>query len=235
MIDPIDTIKQYSCDALRFSLIDTCTAGQDNALSIDKIESIRNFVNKLWNIGKYINNQLLLMNNNEIKQININLINNKYQFIQFNSEKSTLQSEKLTFESEKSTFESEKLTFGSEKLIKLNNLSNQYIISKLHENIHKITQLIEDYSYSEASHLLYELIWNDFADWFIEISKIHIIKENNNTNNSKTDKQSDISTDNDSHNDCAMNQLELESYETKEILIYVWINILKLLHPFMVR
>jgi valyl-tRNA synthetase len=56
VIDPLDTISKYGCDSLRFSLVTGSTPGQDVPLSMEKIESNRNFANKLWNVGKYIQN-----------------------------------------------------------------------------------------------------------------------------------------------------------------------------------
>lgn len=58
VIDPIDTIDEHGCDALRFALLSGSSPGQDIPLSMDKIESSRNFVNKLWNVGKFVQNSL---------------------------------------------------------------------------------------------------------------------------------------------------------------------------------
>eukprot|EP00607_Mallomonas_marina_P011054 CAMPEP_0182423794 /NCGR_PEP_ID=MMETSP1167-20130531/9869_1 /TAXON_ID=2988 /ORGANISM="Mallomonas Sp, Strain CCMP3275" /LENGTH=935 /DNA_ID=CAMNT_0024603069 /DNA_START=286 /DNA_END=3093 /DNA_ORIENTATION=+ len=54
VIDPLDTIKSYGCDALRFTLVTGGTPGQDIPLSTEKVEASRNFVNKIWNMGKFI-------------------------------------------------------------------------------------------------------------------------------------------------------------------------------------
>jgi valyl-tRNA synthetase len=45
---------RYGCDALRYSLVTGCTPGQDIPLSMERVESNRNFANKLWNAGKYV-------------------------------------------------------------------------------------------------------------------------------------------------------------------------------------
>ena len=47
-------IDQYGADALRFSLVFGTAAGNDQSLSEDKIRGMRNFANKLWNIGRFI-------------------------------------------------------------------------------------------------------------------------------------------------------------------------------------
>ncbi len=54
VMDPLDTIAEYGTDALRYSLVTGSTPGQDIPLSVEKIESNRNFANKLWNACRYI-------------------------------------------------------------------------------------------------------------------------------------------------------------------------------------
>ncbi|MFH1045344.1 MAG: valine--tRNA ligase, partial [Candidatus Omnitrophota bacterium] len=54
VIDPLEIIDQYGCDALRFSIISLVATGQDVYLSKDKFESGRNFANKIWNAARYI-------------------------------------------------------------------------------------------------------------------------------------------------------------------------------------
>lgn len=54
IIDPLDVIAQYGADAMRLSLVIGSTPGNDTRLSNEKIVSYRNFVNKLWNMGRYV-------------------------------------------------------------------------------------------------------------------------------------------------------------------------------------
>lgn len=60
--DPLDVIKEYSADALRFTIIYLAPLGQDVLFSTDKCELGRNFANKIWNAGRF-----LLMNQESIK------------------------------------------------------------------------------------------------------------------------------------------------------------------------
>ncbi len=52
-IDPLEMIDKFGCDAMRMSLIMDATPGQDTRLYEEKIETFRNFANKLWNISRY--------------------------------------------------------------------------------------------------------------------------------------------------------------------------------------
>ena len=53
-IDPLGMISRFGTDAVRLSLLIGSTSGNDIRLSEEKIEGQRNFVNKLWNISRYI-------------------------------------------------------------------------------------------------------------------------------------------------------------------------------------
>ncbi|XXG42544.1 hypothetical protein AAC387_Pa01g2799 [Persea americana] len=53
VIDPLDTIKEFGADALRFTLA-LGTAGQDLNLSTERLTSNKAFTNKLWNAGKFV-------------------------------------------------------------------------------------------------------------------------------------------------------------------------------------
>jgi len=53
-VDPLDAISEYGADALRLSLLMGSTPGNDSRYSAEKIEAKRNFINKLWNISRYI-------------------------------------------------------------------------------------------------------------------------------------------------------------------------------------
>ncbi len=54
VISPIDLLNEYGTDALRMSLVTGNAPGNNMPLSYKKVESFRNFANKLWNIGRYV-------------------------------------------------------------------------------------------------------------------------------------------------------------------------------------
>lgn len=53
-IDPLDIIDQYGADALRFMLSTGNTPGNDLKLQMERVESSRNFANKLWNASRFV-------------------------------------------------------------------------------------------------------------------------------------------------------------------------------------
>ena len=54
VIDPLEMIKKYSADALRFTLAILAVQGRDIRLSDEKLELSRNFTNKLFNAAKFL-------------------------------------------------------------------------------------------------------------------------------------------------------------------------------------
>ena len=53
-IDPFDLIEQYGCDALRYFLTTNSTPGQDLRYSEEKVAASWNYINKIWNIARFI-------------------------------------------------------------------------------------------------------------------------------------------------------------------------------------
>ncbi|HNZ86708.1 MAG TPA: valine--tRNA ligase [bacterium] len=127
-LDPIEIIKNYGTDALRLSLIKGIAPGNDAKFYEEKVVGARNFINKLWNISRYI-----LMSVNDIKLI--------------------------------------------EKEPKAQTLADQWILQKLNSVIESVTENLNNHNFSLASEILYDFTWTDFADWYIEISKIEKGKE----------------------------------------------------------
>ncbi len=96
VINPLDKVNQYGADAWRASLLFGLKEGADISLPEDRIIGMRNFANKVWNIGRFLrsnfkskNNQtikqsatLLTQLNNEFKQVeqNYHKMMNAYQF-----------------------------------------------------------------------------------------------------------------------------------------------------------
>ena len=95
-IDPLEIIDRYGADALRFSLATGIAPGSDTRFTEGKIESCRNFINKLWNASRFVimnvtdeddlsfptrlngaDKWILTRLNDVIKEVTINL--NKYE------------------------------------------------------------------------------------------------------------------------------------------------------------
>lgn len=57
------------------------------------------------------------------------------------------------------------------------NVWDRWILSRLNSTILKVTRSIEEYHFDEAAKLLYSFFWDEFCDWYIEISKIYLYSD----------------------------------------------------------
>lgn len=83
-------------------------------------------------------------------------------------------------------------------------VADRWILTRLNETIEKVTQLFDRFEFGEAGRNLYNFIWDDFCDWYIEMSKETLYGDNPEAKR--------------------MNQA---------VLVYVLDNIVRLLHPIM--
>jgi len=122
-VDPMDVIEKYGVDALRYFLTTNSAPGADLRYEEEKVESSWNFINKLWNITRFIT-----MN---IDDKNVGYDTN------------------LT-------------------------LVDDWIISRLHQVITEADMYYEKFEFGEASRVLYNFIWDEFASWYVEFAKISL-------------------------------------------------------------
>ena len=83
-------------------------------------------------------------------------------------------------------------------------LADKWILTRLNQTIGKVTELFEKFEFGEAGRFLYRFIWDDFCDWYIEMSKETLAGDD-----------------------------EAAKLTTRSILVYVLDNTLRLLHPIM--
>ncbi|GKU81458.1 valine--tRNA ligase [Niallia sp. NCCP-28] len=83
-------------------------------------------------------------------------------------------------------------------------VADKWILTRLNETIETVTRLSDRYEFGEVGRVLYNFIWDDFCDWYIEMAKLPLYGE---------DEQAKLTT--------------------RSILAYVLDNTMRLLHPFM--
>ena len=162
-IDPMDVIDKYGTDSLRWFLSNGSAPGQDVRFSYEKMDASWNFINKIWNISRYI-----LMNN-----------------------------EGLTLDAARENVA--KVAAGQ-----AGNVTDRWILHNLNETIGKVTENFDKFEFGVAGHILYNFIWDEFADWYVELTKEVLYSDN-----------------------------EDEKVITRSVLLYTLDQILRLLHPIM--
>ncbi|MCQ2554577.1 MAG: valine--tRNA ligase [Clostridia bacterium] len=174
-IDPLEVINEYGADALRFMLSTGITPGNDMRFKEDKLESARNFANKLWNASRFV-----IMN---------------------------LQNEDGSFKELAKCCEgccgcacADSTDF---KCINLKE-EDKWIISEINSAVEYIDSAMDRYDLALAGQKVYDLIWNTYCDWYIELAKSRLY------GNDEEDKK-----------------------VCRFVLVMCLKNMLKLLHPFM--
>ena len=136
VIDPLEIMDQYGTDAMRFTLLTGSTPGNDMNLDVKRIESNRNFANKIWNAARFV-------------------ISNVKEDVW----KAGGPCWRIEAEAESPSAD------GGQ-------LAQRWIMSRLNRTIADATRLMEEYQFGEAGRLIYEFIWNEYCDWYIEMSKL---------------------------------------------------------------
>ncbi len=157
VVDPIEVMDRYGTDALRFTLLTGSTPGNDMNLDIKRIEAMRNFGNKIWQMARFITANL-----------------------------------------------KGAAPVGPPPPDALS-LPDRWIMSRLARLIGSVQRLFDGYLYGEAGRQIYDFLWSEFADWYIEISKTTLYAEDGDAAKSIT----------------------------RHVLVYVLETCLRMLHPFM--
>ncbi|MCD5410430.1 MAG: valine--tRNA ligase [Clostridiales bacterium] len=155
-IDPFEIIEEYGADALRFTLLTGNSPGNDMRFHMSKLESSRNFANKLWNATRFV-----LMN---------------------------IDSDIADYDSIKDNMTT----------------ADYWIITRMNRVIGEMTENINKFELGLAAQKLYDFVWSEYCDWYIEMTKSRLYGTDG--NNKKT---------------------------ALYVLTYVLENILKLMHPYM--
>ena len=174
-IDPLEIIDKYGADALRFMLSTGITPGNDMRFTEDRLENSRNFANKLWNASRFV-----IMN---------------------------LQDEEGEFRPLAKCCEdccggacANTTNFAN---IPLRD-EDKWMLQKVNDAIVYVDNAMERYDLALAGQRVYDLIWNEYCDWYIELVKPRLWGED-----------------------------EEDKKVVRFVLVMCLKNMLKLLHPFM--
>jgi valyl-tRNA synthetase len=162
VVDPLVVFDQYGTDAARFALTAASTAGLSLSLQESKLESARNFANKIWNAARFV-----LLNCGEVLDAG----------------------ERLEWETELSP----------------PTLADRWILSRFNRAASEVNAALDEYRFHEAAAALYHFFWDDFCDWYIELSKPAVVAK----------------------------EITPENTAVRRRIIYVLERSLRLLHPLM--
>ena len=131
VINPLDLVDKYGADALRIALVYGVSPASDVVMSDDKVRAMRNFANKVWNIGRFI-------------------------------QKATENVDDIPWYAR-----------GMKGLTR----EDEEINTKLDKLKKEVSLFIEKYRFDLATQEIYEFIWHEFADKYIERVKERAFNE----------------------------------------------------------
>ncbi len=120
-IDPLDWVRDYGADALRFTLARGANPGSDLPVGNDAAQSSRNFATKLYNATKFA-----LMNGAHVAPL---------------PPRETLTD------------------------------TDRWILDRLEQVRAEVDSALDAYEFSKANEALYHFAWDEFCDWYVEMSK----------------------------------------------------------------
>jgi valyl-tRNA synthetase len=127
--DPLDLIAKYGADGLRFGIISIAPQGQDIRFQEDRIETGKNFCNKLWNACRFRQMSGEAGDNSSLAAIVARL-------------------DARTFDAD-----------------------DHAILGRLLATTREVERCFREFEFSAAVQGLYGFFWNDFCDWYVEVSK----------------------------------------------------------------
>ena len=121
-IDPLEVIERYGADALRLTLMTGNAPGNDMRFYWERVESARNFANKIWNAARFIE-----MNLGE--------------------------------------------TMPAEPAASALLPQDRWVLHRLNSLTGEVTENLEKFELGIALQKVYDFIWEEFCDWYIEMVK----------------------------------------------------------------
>ncbi|MBI4849237.1 MAG: valine--tRNA ligase [Nitrospirae bacterium] len=131
VVDPLKMTELYGTDAFRFTLAAYAAQGRDIKFSEQRVEGYRHFLNKIWNVARFIS-----MNVTEGEAASLSI------------------------------------------KVKSLSLADRWILSRLSVVCADINKSLEEYRFNDASSYLYQFIWHELCDWYVELIKPELYGEN---------------------------------------------------------
>lgn len=155
VINPMDMIMQYGSDAFRLGILRGRSAGLNQAFSENSVISGRNLCNKLWNISRFIQGVVDAEEKEKgFSEADVSVVLGE----EIDSAVHQTGSDSINPEVYQYT---------------TNNMGEDWICREINRAGGVLEQCMASYRFSEAVETIYELIWNKYADWFLESQKIY--------------------------------------------------------------
>lgn len=150
VINPIELVTKYGSDAFRLGILRGRSAGMNQAFSENSVISGRNLCNKLWNVARFIQSLVDESHTDSLTALEI-----------------------AASELDATVVNETAVQTGGELPYSTDNMGEDWICRELTAAKEAIEDDFANYRFSEAVETLYSVIWDKYADWFIESQKIY--------------------------------------------------------------
>ncbi len=158
VIDPIEIVKRYGTDAVRFTLASMASPGTDIAFSEGRTEGYRAFANKIWNAARFI-----FMNVDKwLAETGGHPGSGSLDLRDVNRRNAVF----LGYPANPAADAHGSANAGP--------LEHRWIVSRLYGTAAGVNSALQNYRFDEAAGLLYQFFWGDFCDWYLEIVKLSL-------------------------------------------------------------
>ena len=161
VINPMEMVTKYGSDAFRLGILRGRSAGMNQAFSENSVIAGRNLCNKLWNISRLV--QGIVDECSELSEEN-SLLGLSAGHDRGSEECEPRNDGRERLRSEKSV---------SLDYYTTDNMGEDWICRELNNCLEQVSKCMADYRFAEAVDVLYQTIWDKYADWFLESQKIY--------------------------------------------------------------
>jgi valyl-tRNA synthetase len=161
VIDPIEIVKKYGTDAVRFTLASQASPGTDIAFNEARTEGYRAFANKIWNATRF-----LFMNVERATAAGI--------YVDLTTLRHYLDARSaVLYDTERDPGQpATQIPEFDSYLDQYQTIESEWIRIRLRDTATSVEMSLKQYRFDEAASSIYEFFWGDFCDWYIEISKL---------------------------------------------------------------
>ncbi|GAB1231677.1 valine--tRNA ligase [Ferrigenium sp. UT4] len=140
-------ITAFGTDALRFTFASLASPGRDIKFDMQRCEGYRNFCNKLWNATRFV------LMNCEGKDVGLDENEAQRSFGEDLLAQQVSRSQSLPLEF---------------------SFADKWMISELQKAEAEMATHFADYRFDMAARTVYELVWNTYCDWYVELAKVQL-------------------------------------------------------------
>ena len=153
VINPMDLVAKYGSDAFRLGILRGRSAGMNQAFSENSVIAGRNLCNKLWNISRLI--QSIVDDDENASSRSIR-------------DDGSVRSEEPRNDGRDEAFREERISSS----YATDNMGEDWICREINDCLNQVESSMKNYRFAEAVEVLYQTIWDKYADWFLESQKI---------------------------------------------------------------